>query len=94
MEAEPAGIRVAGVEGDSHPRSRGQTMKIRKSTLTTEAVEFKNVRDVLRTLQRSQSLTVDVKEITNSSEFQALLKHLASIERPFGICIARAKETK
>jgi arginyl-tRNA--protein-N-Asp/Glu arginylyltransferase len=69
-------------------------MRIPKTTLTTEQVEFKTTRDVVRALQSNQSLTVDVKEITNSTEYQTLLRHLASIKQPFGICVARAKETK
>ena len=66
-------------------------MNIKKNMTRTEAVAFKNARDAMRALQNNQLLNTDVREITNSTEYQALLKTLASLPRPFGIVIATPK---
>ena len=42
-------------------------------------------------IERNPRLKSDVREITTSTEYAALLKLLGSLKRPFGIVIVTAK---
>jgi hypothetical protein len=66
-------------------------MKLPKTTLTTETVEFKNVPNVIKALQKPGTLTVDVREITTRTEHHTLLRYLNSLKPPFGICTVTPK---
>jgi hypothetical protein len=43
-------------------------------------------------IDRNPRLTSDVREITNSTDYAALLRLLASLPRPFVVVVVTAKE--
>jgi hypothetical protein len=57
-----------------------------------EQVAFKTARDAVHAIDRNPRLKSDVREITNSTDYAALLKHLSSLPRPFGVVVVTAKE--
>lgn len=66
-------------------------MKIPTRTTTTQTVPFKSAQDAIRALQH-RSLTVAVRDITTTTDYQALLRDLKTRKVPFGIVIVTAKE--
>ena len=54
--------------------------------------EFKPLLNVVRALRSTPSLTTEVRQIKNSTDYQHLLTHLNGLSRPFGIVIATLKE--
>ena len=56
-----------------------------------EQVAFKTTRDAVHAIERNPRLKSDVREIANSTDYAALLKHLAALARPFGIVIVTPK---
>ncbi len=43
-------------------------------------------------IDRNPRLKSDVREVTHPTEYAALLRHLSSLPRPFGIVVVTAKE--
>lgn len=56
-----------------------------------EQVAFKTTTDAVRAIERNPRLRADVREITTSTDYAALLKLLSSLPRPFGIVVVTAK---
>ena len=57
-----------------------------------EHVAFKTTRDAVHAIERNPRLKSDVREITDSTSYAALLKLFASLPRPFGVVVVTAKE--
>jgi RNase P protein component len=65
-------------------------MRLTTTKRLQEQVAFKTTRDAIRAIERNH-LKSEVREITDSMSYAALLKWLAALRRPFGIVIVTAK---
>jgi hypothetical protein len=43
-------------------------------------------------LNLQEAVTLDIRQVTDSTDFQALLTYLKTVRRPFGVCVAIEKE--
>lgn len=67
-------------------------MKATRTKKLNEQVEFKTPHDAIRAIQSTPTLNADVREISTSTAFQALVEHLTTLPRPFGIVVVTLKE--
>ena len=54
--------------------------------------EIKPLMSAIRALRSTPSLTTEVRQIKNSTDYQNLMTYLNGISRPFGIVITTLKE--
>lgn len=57
-----------------------------------EFPECKPLLSVIRALRSTPSLTTEVRQIKNSTDYQNLMAHLIGLSRPFGIVLVTVKE--